>query len=198
MNKRQNHQLNNWVLFLTQYLSCMKIIHWAKKLHRNIDMLFRLFCENKNKKNINAYLITTLQLSEKFTTCIVNMLLNDSHFHAIYNKIQRQITLTVNNSDSSQYSYHCFFWDSQQHILIFDKNWLCIFKALQKNILFNVHNDHIHQRIDCIYKLLQNTIFISKMRDIIMKYINFCLICSIVWSWNHRSYDLLQSIQTSM
>ena len=130
VNKRQNHWLNNWVLFLTQYLFHMKIIHWAEKLHRNTDMLSRLLCENENKKNVNAYLITMLQLSEKFTTCIVNMLLNDPHFCAIYNKIQRQITLTVNNSDSSWYSYHCFFWDSQWHILIFDKNWLCILKAL--------------------------------------------------------------------
>lgn len=86
MNKRQNHRLNNWVLFLSQYKFWMIIWHWQNCYHRNTNTLSQLLNEIDD---IELYLTIIMNMNDAIINQIANALLQDSYFDFIYWKIQQ-------------------------------------------------------------------------------------------------------------
>ena len=79
-------RLNKWIMYLSIYLFRIKIVHRAKKSHNNVDELSRLLIIYVNA---HAYLVVTIEASEKFLDKLKKFLKFDSIFKRIYQKLQQ-------------------------------------------------------------------------------------------------------------
>ena len=80
----------------------------------------------------------------------------------------------------------------------FHSNRLCISKKCQKRFFQYDHDDHVHEKIHRIYDLLTRSIFIPKMRKLIVEYVINCFVCQLSKSSKQFSYDELQFIFLSL
>jgi hypothetical protein len=71
---------------------------------------------------------------------------------------------------------------------------LCIFEKLSKDILFHAHDRNAHDKIHRIYDFLRKSVFISKMKKRVKKYVTACSFCQIFKDSTQKSYEKLQFI----
>ncbi len=73
--------------------------------------------------------------------------------------------------------YHVYIFNFKHNLLYFMKkfnsNYLYIFAKCKKDFLTYVHDKNVHVNIHRIYDIVQNLIFFSKMRKIIIDYVIF-------------------------
>ena len=104
ITNRKSIRFNEWFMYLSIYLSKMKIIHRAEKIHNNANDFFKIFIEIEIWY-VDVYFIVVLSADQDFQIIIKKALLSNSHFERIYNKIRVQIKKTKKDENDSQTIY---------------------------------------------------------------------------------------------
>ena len=76
----------------------------------------------------------------------------------------------------------------------FNSNRLCIFEKSQKRLLQYAHDEHAHEKIHRTYDLLTRSMFISRMKKLIIEYVTACSTCQLFKFSKRLFYEQLQSI----
>ena len=91
-------------MYLSIYLSKMKIIHRAEKINNSADDFFKIFIEIEIYY-VDVYFIVVLNADQNFQIIIRETLSSNSHFERIYDKIRAQIKKTKKDENDSQTIY---------------------------------------------------------------------------------------------
>ena len=183
-------------MFLFMFLFRMTMIHRAETAHRNANELFYLFF----MLNLEISLSIVILFDQKnLLAQIANQLLVDKFFVKIMKKLKTPIEKIKNDDDESKTFYQSYRMNSITNLLYlksksnFDK--LCISKFNQKRILQYAHDKHVHKEVHRIYELLRRSIFISRMRLLVKKYVITCSVCQFFKSSRQFSYEQLNFIE---
>ena len=186
-------------MYLSIYLSRMKIVHRAKKSHNNVDELSRLLIIYVNA---HVYLVITIKVSEKFLDKLKKSLKFDSIFKRIYEKLQQQAQNTMNdvNDSITMYQFYRFDIDSDLLYLInrlsFDR--VCISAILKRDVMKFAHDNHAHEDIHRILNRIKVSTYFSKMRKKMLIYVESCLVCQLFKSSRKLFYEQLNLIEITI
>ena len=196
---RRSTRLNEWIMYLSIYLSRMKIVHRVKKSHNNVDELSRLLIIYVHAY---TYLVATIKISEKFLDKLKKSLKSNSIFKRIYEKLQQQIQNIINdvNDSITMYQFYKFDIDSDLLYLINRLNFdrVCISIVLKRDVMKFVHDNHTHENIHRILNRIKISTYFSKMRKKILVYVENCFVCQL-FKFNRKSfYEQLNLIEITI
>ena len=142
--EKRSAKLNEWVMFLSIFLSRMTIIHRVGKTHQNVDALFRLFTKSDSKFHI-CFFIAIVFDENDFLKKIAEELLNDRHFEKLVHKLKQQIEETKDRDENSAIEYQSYRFDDDTELFYFrnrpHSERLCISKKNYKKLF--------HYEYDC-------------------------------------------------
>jgi hypothetical protein len=203
--KRRFAKFNEWIMFFFTFFSRMIIVHEFEKNHLNTDELSRLVCinddESEKKIQKNEFVISlsvvTNSANSSFLNIVWKTIFKNEIFDKIFQKIKKQMQNSEFNEDNMiKYQFYRLNLESKLlyfiEITSFDR--LCIFEKLSKNILFHAHDRNAHDEIYRIYDFLRRSIFISKMKKRVKKYVTACSFYQIFKNLIQKSYEKLQFI----
>ena len=78
-----------------------------------------------------------------------------------------------------------------------ESNRVCISKSLYKNVFKFAHDNHVHDDIEKSLNRLRQSIYMSKMKNRLKKYIDECSTCQLFKSFKQLFYEQLHSIEIS-
>ena len=196
---RRSTRLNEWIMYLSIYLSRMKIVHRVKKSHNNVDELSRLLIIYVHAY---TYLVATIKISEKFLDKLKKSLKSNSIFKRIYEKLQQQIQNIINdvNDSITMYQFYKFDIDSDLLYLINRLNFdrVCISIVLKRDVIKFAHDNHAHEDIHRILNRIKASTYFSKMRKKMLVYVESCLVCQLFKFSRKLSYEQLNLIEITI
>ena len=200
ITNRKSICFNEWFMYLSIYLSKMKIIHRAKKNHNNANDFFKIFIEIEIYY-VDVYFIVVLNVNQDFQIIIKKTLSSNSHFERIYDKIRAQIKKTKKNENDSQTIYQLYKLNQNIEFFYFvnksNSNRVCISKSFYKNVFKFTHDNHAHDDIEKSLNRLRQFVYMSKMKNRLKKYIDECSTCQLFKSFKQLFYEQLHSIEIS-
>ena len=177
----------------------MKIVHRARKSHNNVDELSRLLIIYVHA---HAYLVITIEVSEKFLDKLKKSLKFDSIFKRIYQKLQQQIQNTMNDVNDSITTYQSYRFDIDNDLLYlvnrFSFDRVCISTALKRDVMKFVHDNHAHEDIHRILNHIKASTYFSKMKKKTLVYVESCLVCQLFKSSRKSLYEQLNLIEITI
>ena len=196
---RRSTRLNEWIMYLSIYLSRMKIVHRAKKNHNNVDELSRLLIIYVHA---HAYLVTTIETSEKFLDKLKKSLKSNSIFKRIYEKLQQQTQNTMNDVNDSITMYQSYRFDIDNDLLYlvnrFNFDRVCISVVLKRDVMKFVHDNHAHEDIHRILNRIKTSTYFSKMRKKMLIYVESCFVCQLFKFSRKFLYEQLNLIEITI
>jgi hypothetical protein len=208
--ERRFQKFNEWIMFLSTFLSKLTIIHRLDKNHLNADELSRLtFVENDKEEQKNTQkddendFILTLFISieiahSNFLDVVRDEILKNDVFERIFQKIINQMKNSKNFIEIVSFKYQSYRLNSKSKLLYLTKRTnsdrLCISAKLSKDILFHAHDANAHSEIHRTYDFLRRSVFMTDMKKKITEYVTTCSFCQISKNFNQKSYEELQFI----
>ena len=123
---------------------------------------------------------------------------NDFNFEKIMTKLKNQIEVIKNENDDFQKKFQYYRLNTNTNLFYlknkFEPNRLCISQKFQKRLSKYVHDEHAHDDVHRTYDLLLKSVYMSKMKKTIMKYVTTYSACQLFKSFRQLSYEQLQSI----
>ena len=197
---RRSTRLNEWVIYFSIYLSRIKILHRAKKSHNNVNELSRLLIINVNT---HAYLVTIIEVSEKFLDKLKKSLKSNSIFKRIYQKLQQQTQNIINDVNESITIYQSYRLDIDNDLLYLinrlSLDRVCISTVLKRNVMKFAHDtNHAHENIHRILNRIKASTYFSKMRKKMLVYVESCLVRQLFKFNRKSSYEQLNFIEITI
>ena len=181
-------------MFLFIFLSKMTIVHRSKKFHLNVNEFSRFRLENETI----SFSITIITDEKIFLKKIVANLFKNKTFVKIMTKLKKFKKQTKNAKNDSILKYQSYRWiDSKLFYfkIKFNFDRFCISETCQKRMLQYVHDEHVHVDIKRIYNFFFRSIFMSKMKKTITKYVIVCFQCQFSKSSKLTFYEKFQFIE---
>ena len=186
-------------MYLSIYLSKMKIIHRANKTHNNANDFFKIFIFDVETHYVEMYFIVVFNANQNFQIVIKKILSSNSHFERIYEKIQIQIKKTKNDENDFQTIYQFYRFNQNIEFFYFVNKFefdkICISKFFYKNVFKFVHDNHVHDEINKSLNRLRQFVYMSKMKNKLKKYIDECSICQLFKFFKQLFYEQLHFIE---
>ena len=187
-------------MYLFTFLFKMTIVHRIEKIHQNVDDLSRLFTKTKTETNNLSNVVVAND--EDLLKKIADELSNDKTFEKVIKKLKNQIKKTKNDDEKFKTKYQSYRMNSNTNFLYFKNRFyfkrFCISKKSQKKLLQYAHDEHAHEKIHKTYNLLYKSIFMSKMKRLMIHYVTFCFVCQLSKSSKQFSYEKFQFIEISL
>ena len=187
---RRSTRLNEWIMYLSIYLSRIKIVHRARKSHNNVDELSRLFI---TYVNAHALFVAIIEISEKFLDKLKNSLKLNSIFKRIYQKLLQQTQNTMNDVNDSITMYQSYRLDIDSDLFYlvnrFSLDRMCILVFLKRNVMKFVHDNHAHENIHRTLNRIKISTYFSKMRKKMLIYVESCFVCQLFKFNRKLSYE---------
>ena len=169
-----------------------------KKIHQNANEFSKLFYEwNSSKFELNMS-INVISNGDDFLKKIANEFFVNRIFVKVMKKLKNQIEKIKNNDENFVTKYQIYKLNFEIDLLYvknksnFDK--ICIFEKCQKAFLKYEHDQHVHNEIHRTYDLLHKSVFIFRIKKLMIEYVINCSICQFFKSFKQFSYEKLQSI----
>ena len=192
--KKKSTRLNEWIMFLFIFLSKMTIVHRSKKFHLNADELFRFRFENKTI----SFLITIIIDEKKFLKKIIANFFKNKTFVKVMTKLKKFKKQTKNAENDSILKYQSYRWFDLKLFYFkikFNFDRFCISETCQRRMLQYAHDEHVHVDIKRIYNFFFRSIFMSKIKKTITKYVIVCFQCQFSKSSKLTFYEKFQFIE---
>ena len=160
----------------------------------------KIFDNSEKKKNFeskkNSIVIITDQ--NDLLIKIAFELSNDFNFEKIMTKLKNQIEAIKNENDDFRKKFQFYRLNTNIELFYlknkFESNRLCISQKSQKRLLKYAHDEHAHDEMHRTYDLLLKSVYISKMKKMITKYVTTCFACQLFKSFRQLLYEQLQLI----
>ena len=195
-NTSEKHfaKFNEWIMFFAKFESRMIIIHKSNTQHQNANDLFRLFCES----NKITFFVNVISDEKNFLKKIAKKLSTNWIFVKVMKKLKNQIEKIKNNDKDSLTKYQIYKLNSKMNLLYVknksNSDKICIFEKCQKTLLEYEHDQYAHDEIYRIYEFLHKSIFMFKMKKLIIEYMTNCFVCQFFKSSKQLFYEKLQFI----
>ena len=187
-------------MFFFIFLLKMKIVHKTKKIHQNADELSRFQTYDDSHKKMN-FSMTVIADNENFFQKIKIDFFNDKTFVKIVTKMKKLIENTKNMNENSTTQYQFYRWNIDKKLLYLknksNSDRLCVSASCHERIFKYAHDEHVHEEIKRTYNFFFRSIFIFKMKKIIIEYVISCSTCQFFKSSRLVLYDEFQSIKIS-
>ena len=181
-------------MFFAKFKSQMIIIHKSSTQHQNANELSKLFREF----NQITFSINVIFDEKNFLKKIAKKLSTNRIFVKIMKKLKNQIEKIKNNDENSLTKYQVYRLNSKTNLLYVksksNSDRICIFEKCQKTFFEYEHDQHAHDEIYRIYKLLHRSIFMFKMKKLITEYVTSCFVCQFFKFSRQLFYEKLQLI----
>ena len=165
-------------------MSRIKIIYRVKKTHSNINELFKLLIFDAKIYYAKIYFTIILNIDENFQKFFREFLLKNSYFDKIYEKIQKQIKKIKNDESETQTIYQLYRLNIEFELLYFvnklDSNKIYILISLQKKLFKFVYDNYTYKRINRFLNRFRRSIYFSKIKNRLKKYIDSYLVCQLL------------------
>ena len=164
-------------MFFAKFEFRMIIIHKLDTQHQNTNDLFKLLC----KSNKITFFVNVISDEKNFLKKIAKKLSTNWIFVKVMKKLKNQIEKIKNNDKDSLTKYQIYKLNSKMNLLYVknksNSDKICIFEKCQKTLFEYEHDQHAHDEIHRIYELFHKSIFMFKIKKLIIEYVTNCFVC---------------------
>ena len=194
---QKSTQLNNWQLFLSQYVDRLDIRYKPGKLHQNADGLSRLQATPRAACLITEWKENLLQMDPRLQERIVRALPKDRHLGTVYKNITKRAGQDDGHGSTT---LHSFRYDRDTKLLYFvepdGRERLCLPEALHNQVLKYAHEQAGHEGIGRTYSRIRENVYLHRLRKVVEKYVHSCPICQLAKPSHHRPFGELNPIKS--
>ena len=164
-------------MFFAKFEFWMIIIHKLNTQHQNVDELSKLLREFDQI----TFSINVIFDKKDFLKKIAKKFSTNPIFVKIIKKLKNQIEKIKNNDDEFSMKYQIYKLNSKTNLLYVknksNSDKICIFEKCQKTLFEYKHDQHAHDEIHRIYEFFHKSVFMFRMKKLIIKYVTNCFIC---------------------
>ena len=183
--KIKKQSKNNFVSVETDQVQKSKIDFFQFEINQNFEKNSNLKKKKNFKSKKNPIVVITDQ--SDLLIKIVFEFSNDFNFEKIMTKLKNQIETIKNENDDFRKKFQFYRLNTNIELFYlknkFESNWLCISQKFQKRFLKYAHNEHAHGGMHRTYDLLLKSIYMSKMKKMITKYVTTYFACQLFKSF---------------